>query len=401
MDDQRFDAWTRAFGVLTDYSTRRAGLRLLAAGGLASLLSQLPNPGTAAKTKHANRKRKHHKKKRHAPPDPYPRCVAPAATAFVAAVDRCAPQCGDTSAAACRSCREPDVAAAVAAVTACASENCRCEFEVAAEDSGPRRERSVRTEATGCDSSALSTCLKRNTQDLAVCLFAAGNARETIACFTQDQLTFRRCKEDLGCPNGGHCKSPNTCCPRPLDTVCNGACCDTERCERCVGGVCKGCKSPAGCGQTPLGTRVCQCPSIAFTICGNTCCDSRAPTCETCVDGVCQPKCKAPRICVGELFPTCECPSGGGGVGETCAVNADCCPDDLVCRQGVCAKNPCLTNQVHTQTCNTPGPNSTYSHCCMPGDQCCPPGSGPGAGSGACCDPALSHCVNGGCVGGA
>ena len=381
MDADRFDTLTK---TLIAHQTRRATLRLLSGLTLHGPLLHLRLADAAAKKKGKGKKKcgpcKRRKKGRCTPkpngtscpggtcqqgacrgePSPgeaFERCMEPALAAFEAVIMQCEPQCGDVNSAACRSCREPGVDAAVAAADACATEACLCDVSNAPAESNNTKQakRAVRAEGAGCDKAELEKCLARSNRDLGPCLFAVETMRELLACLAENIFGFNDCIEDFGCKIG-YCRAGDVCCPRSGDVSCNGACCDTDQCVTCVGGVCNGCELPARCGSTPSGSRVCQCPSIAFTRCGDKkCCDTRA--CQTCVDGACQSKCGPEQVCRGELFPTCECPEDD----EEC--DKECCKKD---------KNQTCCRQLNCPaTCRRPVDNGCGACEFKCGGQCC------------------------------
>jgi len=83
MDDERFDALVRGFEALGIRSSRRAGLRLLAAGALVPTLQRLTAPVAEAKKKHK------HKKKR----KPQERCIVGLETPCTGPGDCCGAPC--------------------------------------------------------------------------------------------------------------------------------------------------------------------------------------------------------------------------------------------------------------------------------------------------------------------
>lgn len=391
MDNARFDAWTRALATGMHRASRRAALRLLVGGTLLPVLQRLDDPALSAKQKHHNRKgkrsqpkpkpRQREKQDRSSSSSPLERCTADAVTLVERAFAACEPNCNDPDAHACQSCREPGVAAGIAAAEACASGHLRA---AAAGPKGRRGkasggQRVLQTEATGCSTEQLRSDILRASNELRACLAGSRNAREIVACVARFRVTVIRAIEALGCPNGGTCID-NVCCPRPDDSVCDGVCCNTAQCETCVDGVCAGCTSPLSCGSTPAGDRACLCSGGDLTPCGSACCDSRAPNCEICVDGVCQPKCQAPKICVGASSPICQCPTGltecGSACRDTTSDAAHCGSCGHACPSGeACIASRCETTcPIDTKPCGDtciPKRCEGDSSCC--GAKCCAP----------------------------
>ena len=309
MDDLRFDEIARSLGAV---DTRRGAVRLLA---IAAGVLVADRSGLDSEAAQAAKKRK---RRSLCPAKPFRRCTAPAAETLRAAVENCEPQCAEPNSAACQSCLEPAVDAMVAAVNTCEDEVCRGGLgpdEAAGATGGKRR---LRVAAASCDSAALAQCRADANADAKVCYAGAALgclggpascAGGIAICGTQAKLAWERCnRPPNGCGAAGYCIQ-NTCCPGFRDTVCNGTCCRYDQCERCVGGACVGCKRPAQCGRTPAGNRECQCPSVAFTRCGDTCCDTRAPGCETCEAGSASPSVSPRRFAWGRLSRPASAPT--------------------------------------------------------------------------------------------
>lgn len=358
MNAVRFDTLAKMF---TANPTRRDALRLLLGVGLGSY----PLGAAARKRK---KRRKKRKPRPLCPAEPFVRCATPAGRTFLAALERCAPQCGDRNSAVCQSCLEPDVAAAVAAVEVCTEDVCRG----GAGESDAGSEQAARgahlvAAASSCNSTELRKCLQRKNGSFGTCLFATGNWREIVACIAQNHADHKECLEDHGCKGGGYCIQ-NTCCPGYRDTVCNGACCSHDRCQECVGGACVGCKPPARCGSTPLGRR-CVCPSLAQAPCGRECCDPNR--CQQCVEGACRSKCQRPKICRGSPG-TCQCPPGASECGDSC-----CCPDgETLCEEA----EACVDTRTNPFHCGRCGGACPAGEPCVDGEcrsQCPAPESAP------------------------
>jgi hypothetical protein len=344
VDEGRFDNLTRS---LANRITRRS-LAGLTAGALAALAEAGP-------LTQAGKKRK----KPFCATKPLRRCLQPSASTFHSAVEACASSCRNPDSSACAACLEPAVSGMVAAASACRDRVCRGGLGPGARASGDVGNQQA-SSAAGCDSSALKQCRDDVNDDLKTCYMIAvpvclrasplGCAGAAIACGMQSKGPWERCnRPPVGCGDGKYCKN-NVCCGHYNDTVCKGVCCAWNRCERCEGGVCKGCQKPASCGTKPGGGRTCACPSIAYHRCGNTCCSTRAN--EKCVDGRCRPEacdgktCTAGETCCGTYYDRFCCPGvcmpapGVDGPGLCCAPEAQvkcvgehahCAPAHYVC----------------------------------------------------------------------
>lgn len=389
MDNARFDAWTRALATSMTRASRRAALRLLVGGAFIPVLARHDDSALGAKKPRRKNngipphpKRKHREKQDRSPSaSPLEQCTADAAARVERAFAACAPRCDDPDANDCQTCRESGFAAGLAAAEACASDPLRA---VAGAANGRRgrvagSQRVVQNEAAGCSDEQLRADVLLAIDELRVCLARARTGREIVACFARFSDRVIRALAAHGCPSGSTCVD-NVCCPRPGDTVCNGVCCDTAQCETCVEGECSGCAAPLTCEAISSGERACQCPGSDFTPCGGACCDSRAPSCEVCIDEVCQPKCQAPKICVGEASPTCECPADQTECGSACRDTSSdashCGSCGNACQSGeACIASRCEpTCPIDTKPCGDiciPKRCEDDSSCC--GAKCCAP----------------------------
>jgi hypothetical protein len=385
MDDNRFDAFTRLLGA----SIARRGTL----GGLAALGLLAANLASGEAKRKKGKKGRKGKKKRPkprplCPKDALDRCAEPVLETLVASTASCRTGCDDPASAACLSCLDPAVEVATSAIMACLEQTCRggtgpAEAGDEATAETARAARAVAAEAASCNSAAYDTCIARSNRDLATCLIkeaaACDQPRSCLvnlgACVVESRNRASDCIADHGCKGGGYCKQ-NVCCPHWADTVCNGACCATNKCEQCVNGACKGCSKGQVCTVSPAQVRTCRCLRN-LEECGDKCCDHFA--CEECalVDGVgtCFAGCTPPKVCKrGAFTGSCECPPGTKECGETCCDEDKCETCGFVGGVGTCFPK-CLPSQSCDDgecfnDCPEGGRCIATSECC--GNYCCP-----------------------------
>lgn len=193
-----------------------------------------------------------------------------------------------------------------------------------------------------CNSVSLATCVlkaREEAEDQMIrCGLSIFGGPLLLACLAAvGAITDRkiaRCHEQAGCPEGYLC-TMGTCCPSDFFNVyegCGGDCCNTSDCIRCNSeGQCEGCPSNKVC--TGFG---CECRDDLLE-CGDTCCDSFAPHCETCVNGACAPLCQVCEDCT----PDQECVLRECAECERCNPQTDRCEPCQKCRDGVCVEEGC------------------------------------------------------------
>lgn len=407
MDDNRFDAMAKFLGASTE---RRGALALLATLGIGWFGGNVETVDAKKKNKNKRKKKRKRKPQPICPMEPLDRCAKPVLEALVAATESCRAGCDDPDSAACLSCLDPAVDQATGDIIACLEQTCRggtgsTEAGGELEAATVRAAADIAAQAASCNSAAYDTCVDRNNRDLATCLIKELAACEAprscgvnlAACVIESRNRASDCIADHGCKGAGYCKQ-NICCPHWADTVCNGVCCATSKCETCENGVCKGCGKDQVCTVSPAQVRTCRC-TRNLEECGDQCCDHFA--CEECalVDGVgtCFAGCTPPKVCErGAFTGSCECPPGTE-CGETCCDKEKCetCDGNGSCR-GCQGKKVCRDKKCQCPTGRTPcGANN-----CCGAEQFCYSGSCgcvDGTPCGFNCCGASEECVAGEC----